>query len=145
MMIFSSYIAKTILTYSAPGYSLQAQQRKLNAFVKEYNALRPHDTLGMKTPEAVHTVSERKYPEKIEEWIYPKDFQVRYVSRNGAVCIGVKNWLFITTALAGKEIAFEELRNRIYRIFFRGFFLGYSDMEGLKVYDIMTYRNELNV
>jgi len=128
-----------------PGYSLQAQQRKLNAFVKEYNELRPHDALGMKTPEAVHTVSERKYPEKIEEWIYSKDFQVRYVSRNGAVRIGVKNWLFITTALTGKEIAFEELGNRIYRIFFRGFFLGYSDMKGLKVYDIMTYRNELNV
>lgn len=128
-----------------PGYSLQAQQRKLNAFVKEYNELRPHDSLGMKTPAAAHTLSTRPYPEKIIEWNYPKNFHVRYVSRNGAVRIGTNNCLFITTALAGKEIAFEEIGNRIYRIYFREFFLGYSDMKDLKVYDIMTYRNELKV
>ncbi len=84
----------------------QWSTRKLNAFVKEYNELRPHDGLGMKTPAAVHIISDRPYPESIEEWIYPKDFLVCYVSRNGAVRIGMKN---------------------------------------LKVYDIMIYRNELDV
>jgi transposase InsO family protein len=128
-----------------PGSSLQAQQRKLNTFVKEYNELRPHDSLVMKTPAAVHTFSSRPYPERIKEWIYPKNFHVRYVSKNGAVRIGMKNWLFITTALAGKEIEFEEIGNRIYRIYFRDFFLGYSYMKELKVYDIMAYRNELKV
>ncbi|HBH25218.1 MAG TPA: hypothetical protein DDY13_17595 [Cytophagales bacterium] len=49
-----------------PGYSLQPQQRKLNAFVKEYNELRPHEALDMKTPASVHRRSDRTYPETIE-------------------------------------------------------------------------------
>lgn len=128
-----------------PGYSLQAQQRKLNAFVKEYNEIRPHEALEMKTPQSVHLKSERKYPEKVEKWIYPKEVQKRYVSKNGAIRIGKNNWLFITTALAGKEVGLEDLGNKIYRLYFREFFLGYVDISGLRVYDIMTYKNELKV
>ena len=33
-----------------PGLNLQAQQRKLNAFLKEYNEIRPHEALCMKPP-----------------------------------------------------------------------------------------------
>ena len=128
-----------------PGYSLKAQQRKLNAFVREYNEVRPHEALGMKTPASMMLYSERKYPEKIKEWIYPKNYHVRYVSKNGAIRIGRSSWLFITTALMGKEIGLEELGNRIYGIYFREFFLGYADMKELKVYDIMTYHGELHV
>ena len=47
-----------------PGYSLQAQQRKLNAFVREYNEVRPHDALELRTPLSVHKISDRKYPER---------------------------------------------------------------------------------
>jgi hypothetical protein len=83
---------------------MQAQQRKLNAFVKEHNDVRPHEAWNMRTPSAVHILSERKYPEAIKEWGYPSNVYVRYVSRNGAFRIGRTNWLFITTALAGKEI-----------------------------------------
>ena len=75
-----------------PGYSLQPQQRKLNAFVKEYNELRPHEALAMRTPAAVHKISEVKYPEKAKEWEYPKEFHVRYVTHNGAIRIGKANW-----------------------------------------------------
>ncbi len=128
-----------------PGYSLQPQQTKLNAFVKEYNELRPHEALAMRTPAAVHKFSKIKYHEKIIEWEYPKEIHVRYVTHNGAVRIGKASWLFITTALAGKEIGFEELGNRIYRIYFRQFFLGYADMKELKIYDIMNYKNELKL
>ena len=99
----------------------------------------------MRTPSSVHKISDVKYPEKIIEWEYPKEVHVRYVTHNGAVRIGKASWLFIKTALAGKEIGFEELGNRIYRIYFRQFFLGYADMKELKVYDIMNYKNELKL
>jgi hypothetical protein len=128
-----------------PGHTLQSQQRKLNAFVREYNDVRPHAALEMRTPAAVHTLSERKYPEVITPWDYPKNVYIRYVSRNGAIRIGKANWLFVTTALAGKEIGLEEIGNRIYRIYFREFFLGYADMKVLKVHDIMNYHYELHV
>ncbi len=53
--------------------------------------------------------------------------------------------MFITSALAGKELGFKELGNRFYEIHFRQFFLGYADMKDLKVYDIMKYNNELKL
>jgi transposase InsO family protein len=128
-----------------PGRTLQAQQRKLNRFVKEYNEIRPHEALGMKMPASVHEISDRKYPETIVEWEYPKEVIEKYVSHNGAVRTGKNDWLFLTTALSGKNVGFEEIGNRIYRIYFREFFLGYADMKDRKVYDIMTYKNELKL
>lgn len=128
-----------------PGYSLQPQQTKLNHFVKEYNELRPHEALGMRTPASVHKKSEREYPEKLEEWFYPKEYEMKYVTHNGAIRLERNDWLFLTTALAGKNVGFENIGNGIYRIFFRDFFLGYADMRNRKVYDIMTYKDELKV
>lgn len=128
-----------------PGKNLQAQQTKLNKFLKTYNEVRPHEALDMRTPAAVHKISERKYQEKIEPWIYPKEYKIRRVTNNGAIRIGRAEWLFITTALAGKELGFKELGNRIYEIYFREFFLGYADMKDLKVYDIMVYQDELKL
>lgn len=128
-----------------PGYSLQPQQRKLNRFVREYNSERPNEALGMRTPSVVHQKSDRKYPQSIVKYEYPKEILVRYVTRNGAIRIGSKNWLFLSTALSGKEVGLEEIGNGIYRIYFREFFLGYADIKELKVYDIMNYKNELKL
>jgi transposase InsO family protein len=128
-----------------PGYSLQPQQRKLNSFVKEYNELRPHEALGMKTPVSIHRRSERTYPEKIDDWVYPSDYKVKYITRNGAIRVNINTWLFVTTALMGKYVGLEELGNGIYRMYFREFLLGYVDMKELNVHDIMTYKDELDV
>ena len=128
-----------------PGYSLQPQQTKLNNFIKEYNELRPHEALGMRTPASVHKRSEREYPEKVEDWFYPKEYEVKYVTHNGAIRLELNDWLFITTAFAGKNLGFEEIGNGIYRMYFRDFFLGYADMRNRNVYDIMTYNDELKL
>ena len=45
-------------------YDLKAQQRRLNRFVKEYNHIRPHEALDMKTPAEIHDFSNRPFPEK---------------------------------------------------------------------------------
>lgn len=68
---------------------------------------------------------------------YPKKCIVRK--------IGKVNSMFITSALAGKELGIKELLNKIYEIYFRKFFLGYADMKDLKVYDIMKNNNELKL
>jgi len=128
-----------------PGKNLQSQQTKLNKFVRNYNEIRPHEALDMRTPAAVHRISEKKYPKVIEPWIYPKEYKIRRVTNNGAIRIGRAEWLFISTAFAGKELGFLELGNRIYEMYFREFFLGYADMKDLKIYDIMTYKDELKL
>jgi len=47
--------------------------------------------------------------------------------------------------LGGKNVGLEPLGNRVYRLYFRQFFLGYADMKTCKVYDIMKYNHELDV
>jgi transposase InsO family protein len=51
-----------------PGNNIQLQQRKFNKFRKEYNEIRPHEALEMKTPAMVHTFSKNRYLEVIPEW-----------------------------------------------------------------------------
>lgn len=45
-----------------PGYNLQGQQRKLNAFVRFYNEVRPHNAVGKQPPAKSHQLSSRRYP-----------------------------------------------------------------------------------
>ncbi|WP_366941642.1 integrase core domain-containing protein [uncultured Maribacter sp.] len=43
-------------------YNMTAQQRRLNSFVKEYNNLRPHEALNMKTPASAHEFLTKIFP-----------------------------------------------------------------------------------
>jgi transposase InsO family protein len=128
-----------------PGYSLRAQQRKLNAFVKEYNEVRPHSALDLRTPVSVHERSVREYPEKISDWDYPPEYKIRYVCKNGSLRIGRSNWLFVSTALQGKNVGLEEIGNGIHRLYYRQFLLGYLDENQMKVHDITAYQKQLRV
>ncbi|WP_101449223.1 integrase core domain-containing protein [Aquimarina sp. MAR_2010_214] len=58
-------------------YDLKAQQRRLNHFVKEYNTIRPHEALEMKTPADIHDFSCRPFPEKISNFDY--DTNLKYL------------------------------------------------------------------
>jgi hypothetical protein len=67
------------------------------------------------------------------------------VTHTGAIRAGHADWAFITSALMGKTIGLEPLGNRIYRIYFRQYFLGYLDEAALKAYDIMHYEYDYKV
>jgi transposase InsO family protein len=97
-----------------PGYNLQGQQRKLNAFVHLYNEIRPHDSLGKQPPVKVHRTSPRAFPEKIREWDYPKEFREHYVCRNGALRWGHAKWVGVSTALKEKRVGLEEVGDGIW-------------------------------
>ncbi len=118
-----------------PAYSLSAQQRKLNAFVREYNEVRPHQALGNIPPERVHTASPRPYPKYIEEWDYPAAMRVAYVCRNGSLRWGRGQWIGVSTTLSGKRVGLEELDNGLWRVFFRDKLLGYLDERTLRIED----------
>ena len=69
----------------------------------------------MRAAASVHERSIREYPEKVGDWAYPKEYKVRYVCRNGAIRIEKANWIFVSTALKGKNIRLEELREEIFK------------------------------
>ena len=123
-----------------PGKTLQAQQRKFNAFIQEYNEERPHEALGMVVPKSIHTSSKRVYTGEIEEWSYPGDYLVKYICKNGSIRVGKKNTIYVSRALIEKKVGLELIGEGIYRLYFRQFLLGYIDENELKLYDIQEYR-----
>jgi hypothetical protein len=118
-----------------PAHSLSPQQRKLDSFLREYNELRPHKALDNIPPVRVHVHSPREYPKKIEQWVYPKHFVVRYVGRNAAIRWKSYYWVMVATPLSGHYVGLEELGNGIWRVFYRHKLLGYLDEKTLRIED----------
>jgi hypothetical protein len=69
----------------------------------------------------------------------------QYVTTTGGIRVGKSSMLYLSTPLGGKMVGLEEVGNKIFRVYFRQFFLGYADFNDLKMYDIMNYNNELKV
>jgi len=68
-----------------PAANRAAQQRRFNAWRREYNEQRPHEALGQQTPASRYQASPRELPRTLPDLVYPKHFEVRYVSRNGGI------------------------------------------------------------
>lgn len=112
-------------------FNLKTQQRKLNAFVKEYNNVRPHEALDMLTPADVHKMSNKPFPERIKEWTYSPGMKVMYVTKSGAIRWNSYYWVYLTRALSGKMVAAIEIGNGIWKVYFRNVLLGYFNQKDI--------------
>jgi len=113
-------------------YDIKSQQRKLNAFVKEYNDIRPHEALDMETPAKVHTHSKTPFPDRIREYEYPSNMKVMNVTQNGSVRWRSYYWVYMTRALIGNRVAAEEIGNGIWKVFYRNVTLGYFNEKDIR-------------
>ena len=113
-------------------YDLKAQQRRLNHFVKEYNHIRPHEALEMKTPADIHHFSTRPFPEKILNFDYDSNFKVIKVTQNGAMRWKSYYWVYLTRALKGKYVGIQQQGNGIWKVFYRNVFLGFFNENELR-------------
>lgn len=95
----------------------RTQQRKFNAFQREYNEDRPHEALDMNTPAQLYHASAREMPNKLPELEYPDRFEVRYVSANGGMRWD-KQWVNVTSALIGEYIGLEEVGDGLWDVYF---------------------------
>ncbi len=94
-------------------YDLKAQQRRLNHFVKQYNNIRPHEALDMKTPADMHDFSSRPFPEKIPDYQYDSKHKILKMTQSGAVRWKSYYWVYVSAALKGKYVAIEDIGNGI--------------------------------
>ena len=113
-------------------YDLKSQQMALNAFVREYNYVRPHEALGMETPSLIHTRSERPFPERIHDWVYSPEMKVVNVTQSGAIRWKSYYWVYLTRALIGKRVGIEEIGNGIWKVFYRSVLLGYFNEKDIR-------------
>jgi len=64
--------------------TLSKQQIVMNEFKEEYNTIRPHEALEMKTPHSVHHKSPRQYSEMKIKYDYAFHYKKMKVCINGA-------------------------------------------------------------
>jgi putative transposase len=121
-------------TTRPPGGNLQAQQKRFNAFRREYNLERPHEALDQGTPASVYRPSPRELPGTLPPIEYPGHFEVRLVSRNSGIRWN-KHWVCVTHTLAGEYVGLEEIDDGLWDVYFGPLKLGRLDERRLRIED----------
>ena len=99
------------------------QQRAFDAFRREYNDERPHESLGQKPPATAYNKSSRPYPKKLAAIEYGDDFVLRRVTGAGAFSWNGRK-IFASTTLAGEVVGLKQVADRTWDIFFGPIRLG---------------------
>jgi transposase InsO family protein len=110
----------------------RAQQRRFDAWRREFNEERPHEALGLAPPAHVYVASVRPFPARLAEVAYPEDWPTRSV--RGA---GQMQWrgrdVLVTRALAGERIGLQGVADGLWRVYFAALPLGWFDERRLRI------------
>lgn len=93
------------------------QQKRFDAFRREYNIERPHEALGQETPASRYTASRRPYPARLPVLEYPGHFLVKRVTDAGTFRFQHR-LLYIANALVDQHIGLEETDDGVWSIYF---------------------------
>jgi transposase InsO family protein len=110
-----------------PGLNSLQQQAKFDAFVREFNAERPHEALAMRCPAELYAASPRPY-DGLPELQYPWHDRDILVTACGRICMHRKK-INISTVLAGQKLGIKEVDDGIWLVSFMHYDLGYIDLE----------------
>jgi putative transposase len=104
-------------TARPPARHAVAQQHRFARFCVEYNEERPHAALANAVPASCYQPSPRALPRHLPALEYPGHVEVRRVSTIGQV-----SWrgapVFLSEALAGEDVAFEEVDDGLWTLRF---------------------------
>ena len=104
-------------TARPPAPNRAAQQQRFRRFCAEYNDERPHEALRDEPPARWYQPSARTLPRQLPAVEYPGHWEVRRVSSTGLV-----SWrgrpLYLTEVLGGEPVAFEEVDDGIWLLYF---------------------------
>lgn len=104
-------------TARPPAPTQAAQQRRFARFVAEYNHERPHDSVDHAPPATRYQPSPRPLPRRLPRPEYPRAWPVRRVTAGGQI-----KWrnrlIFLTTVLAGEDVALEPLDEGVWLVRF---------------------------
>jgi len=98
---------------------LPAEQRQawLDAYRQEYNEVRPHESLAMRTPASMWRKSERRYDPQPAEWDYGPGAELRKVDRGGHLYVAGQRCDI--SALAGHWVQLVRIERRVLLYFCR--------------------------
>ena len=121
-------------TTRPPAGNRQAQQRKFNRFIQEFNEVRPHEALDMATPSDLYVPSRREMPDRLPGLEYPDRFEVRYVSFNGGIRWN-KGWVNVSMTCAGEYVGLEEIDDGVWNVYFGPLKLGRLHERHMRIED----------
>lgn len=125
-------------TTRPPAAHAAAQQRRFARFCREYNEERPHEALANAVPASRYQPSPRALPRRLPPLEYPGHCEIRRVSTIGQI-----SWdgapLFLCEALAGEDVAFEEIDDGLWTIRFASVVLGRFDERHRHVQPIAAF------
>jgi len=90
----------------------ELHQAWLDQFRQEYNEVRPHEALGMKTPASVWRPSARHYDPSPPEWEYERGSEVLRLGPHGQLKLAGR-WWQVCEALAGEVVKLERVEERM--------------------------------
>lgn len=109
-------------TARPPARSIAAQQRRFDAFCREFNRDRPHEALGQRPPERLHVRSPRPFPTSIGDPTYPGYYERRRID-NGYV-LWKSTRLFLGRGLDKELVGLVEIDQGCWEIYFGPLCLG---------------------
>lgn len=120
-----------------PEYSMAKQQKRFDEFRDEFNTIRPHQGIGMKTPADLYQRSSNAMPEKIKPYEYPGHYIVCFVSKPGTIRI-VGNQCFVSSTVVHDYVGLEEVDDRVFDVFYRFYHIGRYDARENRVKDVIS-------
>lgn len=109
-----------------PQRDCAAQQRVFNEWRVEFNNT-PHGYLKNRTPEEVYKKSRRRYDPAEPEYEYPRGYEIRKVDSKGYLWFA-NHKPYLSKALAGEYVGFEQTEERKVNIWFCDYLLGSAEL-----------------
>jgi transposase InsO family protein len=106
--------------------NLLQQQERFDAFVEEFNNIRPHQALQLQPPADVYANSTRPLPPTLPEPSYPEFDDVLRVNRGGQIYLAGIGQLALSIALSGEFVGVREERDGRWLVNFCGMDLGHA-------------------
>jgi transposase InsO family protein len=115
-------------TCRPPATTAAEQQKRFDAFRREFNRVRPHEALGQRTPAEFYGASPRPFVKPVGDLDYRPDEQVRRVRSSGEI-----RWngslLFVSEAIIGETVAISQRAGGHWLIRFADVALGLIDRQ----------------
>jgi transposase InsO family protein len=108
------------------GANVLQQQERFDAFVEEFNQIRPHQGIEMRCPATLYRPSERRYS-RLPELSYPLADDVRIVRPPGIISFAKHSQCYLSQALVGEKVGIREVTDGYWLITYATLDLGYFD------------------
>jgi transposase InsO family protein len=108
--------------------SAEHHQQWLDCFRHEYNNLRPHEALAMRTPASIWKKSQRCYLPHPPAWVYPADAELHQLTSHGVLHLRGRRWP-ISRTLGGEQVQIIRIAQRI-EVFYRRTLIREIDLSG---------------